>query len=195
MPVISPTETLTDSRARHVLMNVPELLLHVSRGVRWDSDHVVILDDHLRAIMEKLVRGDYLGRTHIRTILTPASIASPPGRSARATRIKALLSSRCSSPPRNYQHLGNAVTCAARLAWNGKSKSLPFAAVWDEHCRRQNVPVGGAWIAEIKAYEKAVLAQRVSGDGRSCFLDPNTRTLTRAATHHLRRGFFRSRAR
>ena len=59
-----PTETIAD-KISSLLMFVPEILLHVSRGVRWDSDHVVILDDPTRALMEELVRGGYLGRTHI----------------------------------------------------------------------------------------------------------------------------------
>ena len=74
-----PTESVAD-KISAVLAWVDELLLHVSRGVRWDSDHVVILSDEVRAMMQEVVRGDYLDRTHIAwTSSTPASIAWPRG--------------------------------------------------------------------------------------------------------------------
>ncbi|MCX6952493.1 MAG: L-rhamnose isomerase [Verrucomicrobia bacterium] len=154
-----PTETLTD-KISSVLQSVPELLLHVSRGVRWDSDHVVILDDHLRAIMEELVRGDYLGRTHIGLDYFDASI----NRIAAWTigtrnAIKALLIAML-EPAGQLRAAENAGDLTARLALMEEAKSLPFAAVWDEYCKRQSVPVGAAWLTEIKAYEKAVLSKR-----------------------------------
>ncbi|HVU32570.1 MAG TPA: L-rhamnose isomerase [Opitutaceae bacterium] len=154
-----PTETLTD-KISSVLMYVPELLLHVSRGVRWDSDHVVILDDHLRGIMEELVRGDYLGRTHIGLDYFDASI----NRIAAWTigtrnAIKALLIAML-EPAAKLRELENAGDFTGRLATLEELKSLPFGAVWDEYCRRNNAPVGVAWLNEIRAYEKSVLSKR-----------------------------------
>jgi L-rhamnose isomerase len=154
-----PTETLTD-KISSVLQYVPELLLHVSRGVRWDSDHVVILDDHLRAIMEELVRGDYLARTHIGLDYFDASI----NRIAAWTigtrnAIKALLIAML-EPAGLLRAAERAGDHTARLTLMEEAKLLPFAAVWDEHCRRQNVPIGGAWLVEVQAYEKSVLAKR-----------------------------------
>ena len=154
-----PTETLTD-KISSVLQFVPELLLHVSRGVRWDSDHVVILDDHLRGIMEELVRGDFLGRTHIGLDYFDASI----NRIAAWTigtrnAIKALLIAML-EPAATLRSLENSGDNTGRLAMLEELKSLPFGAVWDEHCRRQNVPVGGAWLGEVRSYEKKVLSNR-----------------------------------
>lgn len=154
-----PTETLTD-KISSVLQYVPELLLHVSRGVRWDSDHVVILDDHLRGIMEELVRGDFLGRTHIGLDYFDASI----NRIAAWTigtrnAIKALLIAML-EPLSKLRAMESSGDNTGRLATLEESKSLPFGAVWDEYCRRQDVPVGAAWLDEIRSYEKKVLSQR-----------------------------------
>ncbi len=154
-----PTETLTD-KISSVLQYVPELLLHVSRGVRWDSDHVVILDDHLRGIMEELVRGDFLGRTHIGLDYFDASI----NRIAAWTigtrnAIKALLIAML-EPMAKLRAMENAGDNTGRLATLEESKSLPFGAVWDEYCRRQDVPVGAAWLDEVRGYEKRVLSNR-----------------------------------
>lgn len=154
-----PTETLTD-KISSVLRYVPELLLHVSRGVRWDSDHVVILDDHLRGIMEELVRGDFLPRTHIGLDYFDASI-NRIAAWAIGTRnaIKALLIALL-EPTDKLRALENSGDFTARLAMLEEIKSLPFGAVWDEYCRRSGVPVGSAWLDEVRAYEKAVLSKR-----------------------------------
>ncbi|PTX92473.1 L-rhamnose isomerase [Opitutus sp. ER46] len=154
-----PTEMLTD-KISSVLMYVPELLLHVSRGVRWDSDHVVLLDDHLRGIMEELVRGDFLERTHIGLDYFDASI----NRIAAWTigtrnAIKALLLAML-EPTDDLRALENAGDNTARLALLEELKSLPFGAVWDEYCRRQDAPVGPAWLEAIRDYEKQVLSKR-----------------------------------
>ncbi len=154
-----PTESLTD-KIGSVLQYVPELLLHVSRGVRWDSDHVVILDDHLRGIMEELVRGDYLGRTHIGLDYFDASI-NRIAAWAIGTRnaIKALLIALL-EPTAQLRTMENAGDFTGRLAVLEDLKSMPFGAVWDEHCRRNNVPVGTAWLENVRVYEKSVLSRR-----------------------------------
>jgi len=154
-----PTEALAD-KISSVLQFVPELLLHVSRGVRWDSDHVVLLDDPTRAIMEELVRGGYLGRTHIGLDFFDASINRVAAwvigtRSTLKALLLALL-----EPASKLREAEEASDFTARLALLEEAKSLPFGAVWDEYCCRQNVPVGTCWINEIKAYEQAVLAKR-----------------------------------
>jgi L-rhamnose isomerase len=154
-----PTETLTD-KICSVLQFVPELLLHVSRGVRWDSDHVVILDDALRGIMEELVRGGFLERTHIGLDYFDASI-NRVAAWVVGTRnaIKALLIALL-EPADKLRALEAAGDFTGRLAMLEEIKSLPFGAVWDEYCRRQNVPVGPAWLDEVRRYEKTVLAKR-----------------------------------
>ena len=154
-----PTESLAD-KISSSLQFVPELLLHVSRGVRWDSDHVVLLDDPTKAIMEELVRGDFLGRTHIGLDFFDASINRIAAWviGTRST-LKALLIALL-EPIEQLRTAEQAGDFTTRLALLEEAKTLPAGAVWDEHCRRQNVPVGPAWLAEVKAYEKAHLAAR-----------------------------------
>ncbi len=154
-----PTENLSD-KISSVLQFVPEILLHVSRGVRWDSDHVVLLDDPTRAIMEEVVRGGYLERTHIGLDFFDASINRVAAwtigtRNALKALLLALL-----EPTAKLRAAENAGDHTSRLALLEEAKTLPFAAVWDEHCRRQNVPVGARWLEEVKAYERDVLAKR-----------------------------------
>ena len=154
-----PTENLAD-KVSSILQFVPDLLLHVSRGVRWDSDHVVILDDALRMMMEELVRGDFLKRTHIGLDFFDASI----NRIAAWTigtrnAVKALLLALL-EPIARLREAEVAGNHTARLALLEESRTLPFGAVWDEYCRRQNVPVGSAWLDEVNRYERDVLSAR-----------------------------------
>jgi len=154
-----PTETLAD-KISSVLQFVPELLLHVSRGVRWDSDHVVLLDDPTRAIMEELVRGGFLGRTHIGLDFFDASINRIAAwvigtRSTLKALLLALL-----EPAARLREAEENDDFATRLALLEEAKSLPFGAVWDEYCRRNDVPAGACWIDEVKAYEQTVLSKR-----------------------------------
>ena len=146
-----PTETLAD-KISSVLLFVPRLLLHVSRGVRWDSDHVVILDDPTRAVMEELVRGDFLGRTSIGLDYFDASINRVAAWiiGIRATQ-KALLLALLEPSKRLREAEANG-NLTARLALLEEAKSLPWGAVWDEFCRRSDVPAGAAWLAEAEAY-------------------------------------------
>jgi len=139
---------------------VPEILLHVSRGVRWDSDHVVILDDPTKAVMEELVRGDYLARTHIGLDYFDASINRVAAwvigaRSAIKALLLALL-----EPTAKLREIEAAGDNTSRLALLEETKTLPFGIVWDEYLRRQNVPTGETWLKEMKAYESSVLSQR-----------------------------------
>ena len=154
-----PTETIAD-KISSALQFVPEILLHVSRGVRWDSDHVVTLDDATRAVMEEIVRGDFLGRTHIGLDFFDASINRIAAwvigaRSSLKALLLALLEP--AALLRNAEATGD---YASRLALLEEAKSLPFGAVWDEYCKRNNVPVGTAWLDEVKRYEQTVLAAR-----------------------------------
>jgi len=154
-----PTETIADKLCS-VLMYVPELLLHVSRGVRWDSDHVVILSDDLRAIAEELVRGELLDRVHIGLDFFDASI-NRIAAWAIGTRcmVKALLIALLEpiDKLRQAERDGDFTT---RLALLEESKSLPWGAVWDEYCERMSVPVGAGWLDEVRRYERDVLAAR-----------------------------------
>ncbi len=154
-----PTENLSD-KISSVLQFVPEILLHVSRGVRWDSDHVVLLDDPTLALMQELVRGDFLGRTHIGLDYFDASINRVAAwvigtRNSLKGLLLALL-----EPYAKLREFETAGDFTSRLALIEECKSLPWGLVWDEHCRRQNVPLGAAWLDVLKTYEKQVLSTR-----------------------------------
>ena len=154
-----PTEGIAD-KLSSALMYVPEILLHVSRGVRWDSDHVVILDDALQSIAAELVRNKLLARTHIGLDFFDASI----NRIAAWTigtrnTLKALLMALLE--PEALRDSEKSGDYTSRLALMEETKSLPWGAVWDAYCESQNVPAGTAWLAEVKSYENAVLSKRI----------------------------------
>ncbi len=154
-----PTEGIAD-KISSVMFFLPELSLHVSRGVRWDSDHVVTLTDELQAIGQELVWGKYLDRTHIGLDYFDASI----------NRVAAwVIGTRCMLkslllalvfPVDQVRKLEAAGDNTSRLAMQEEAKTLPFGAVWDYYCAQANVPVGEAWLAEVKQYEKDVLSKR-----------------------------------
>jgi L-rhamnose isomerase len=154
-----PTEVISD-KISSVLTFLPEILLHVSRGVRWDSDHVVILSDELQAIAQEIVRGDYLNRVHIGLDYFDASINRVAAwvigmRSALKALLMALL-----EPTDQLREMEVAGDFTGRLALLEEIKGLPFGAVWDVYCLKQGVPVGFGFLDEIRAYEKEVLSQR-----------------------------------
>jgi L-rhamnose isomerase len=154
-----PTETVTD-KISSVLAFLPEILLHVSRGVRWDSDHVVLLNDDLEALAYELVRGNFLERTHIGLDFFDASINRVAAWTiGTRNMIKALLKALL-EPTKALRDAEAAGDYTSRLALLEEYKTLPFGPVWDYYCLKSNVPVGAAWLAEIKTYEKDVLALR-----------------------------------
>ena len=154
-----PTEGIAD-KISSCLLFLEEILLHVSRGVRWDSDHVVILSDDLRAIAEEIVRGDFLARVHIGLDFFDASI-NRVAAWVIGTRcmIKALLAALLEphAALRGFEASGD---FTSRLAMLEELKTMPFGAVWDYYCLKQGVPVGAAWLGEVKRYEKDVLSKR-----------------------------------
>jgi L-rhamnose isomerase len=154
-----PTETVSDKLSA-VFLWLDEVLLHVSRGVRWDSDHVVILGDELLAIAQELVRGDYLARTHIGLDFFDASI-NRVAAWVIGTRamIKALLIALV-EPIAKLRDLENAGDYTGRLAMLEECKTLPFGAVWDYHCLSSEVPVGPAWLEALRKYERDVQSRR-----------------------------------
>ena len=154
-----PTENLAN-KISSVLCFVPEILLHVSRGVRWDSDHVVTLTDELLAIAQELVRGDYLRRTHLGLDFFDASINRVAAWVIGARNLLRALCFALLEPYVRYQELELAGDYTARLALMEEAKTLPWHAVWDYHCLQQDVPVGEAWLGQVKRYEQAVLSRR-----------------------------------
>jgi L-rhamnose isomerase len=154
-----PTEVISD-KIPSVLLYTDELLLHVSRPVRWDSDHVVILDDELNAIAQSLVRGNLIERTHIGLDFFDASI----NRIAAwviGTRnmIKALLKAYL-EPVEELKEAELKEDYTTRLAMMEELKSYPFGAVWDYYCELMGVPVRENWLKEVKEYEQDVLLKR-----------------------------------
>src|SRR4051812_33394945 len=128
-----PTETITD-KISAILMCLPEILLHVSRGVRWDSDHVVVLDDHLDAIGQELVRGGFLSRTHIGLDYFDASINRVAAwvigtRNTLKAVLKAMV-----EPIGLLRSCEEAGDYTGRLALQEEIKGLPWGAVWDQYC-------------------------------------------------------------
>jgi len=154
-----PTEVISD-KISSCLLWLDELLLHVSRGVRWDSDHVVTLTDELQAIGQELVRGDYLDRVHIGLDFFDASINRV---AAWVIGSRSMLKSLCMAlvePTDMLRELEAEGDFTSRLALLEEIKSLPSSAVWDYYCLKADVPVGQAWIENIKQYEADVLAKR-----------------------------------
>jgi L-rhamnose isomerase len=154
-----PTEYLAD-KISSALQFVPEIILHVSRGVRWDSDHVVLFDDQTRATMEEIVRGEFLKRTHIGLDFFDASINRVAAWiiGTRAT-LKCLLAALL-EPTEKLRALEAEGDNTSRLALLEELKALPMGLVWEEYCRRNNVPGGRAWLDEVKRYEQSVLSKR-----------------------------------
>jgi len=154
-----PTEGIANKLSAIALF-APGILLHVSRPMRWDSDHVVTMDDELMEIARELVRGDLLGKTHIGLDFFDASI-NRVAAWVIGTRntIKALLRAMLEPVDRlKAAELEGDYT--TRLALTEEFKSYPFGAVWDYYCLKQGVPVRESWLAEVKKYEADVLSKR-----------------------------------
>jgi len=154
-----PTEVVAD-KISSVLLYLDEILLHVSRPVRWDSDHVVILSDDLRAIAEEIVRGNYLQRVHIGLDFFDASINRVAAWVIGVRcMLKALLIALL-EPTERLRRMEVSGDYTSRLAALEELKTLPFGAVWDYHCERSDVPAGDGWLKEVKDYEASVTSKR-----------------------------------
>ena len=154
------TESIAD-KVSSLLLFTPEIMLHVSRPIRWDSDHVVIMNDDTLDLAKEIVRCDALDRVHIGLDYFDASInrigAYVIG--SRATQkclLQALL-----EPLSTLREYEAADKGFERLALLEESKNLPWNAVWDMFCLRNGVPVGESFIADIEQYEAEVTSKRV----------------------------------
>jgi L-rhamnose isomerase len=132
----------------------------VSRGVRWDSDHVVILDDPTKGILEEVAACDALDRVHIGLDFFDASINRIAAWVIGSRNTQKALLMGLLRPMAKLREVENAGDYTARLAIMEDSRSLPWGAVWDEYCRRNNTPEDGAWLAAVKDYEARVLSRR-----------------------------------
>ncbi|MCQ4105368.1 L-rhamnose isomerase [Erwinia persicina] len=154
-----PTEVISD-KISTAMLYVPRLLLHVSRPVRWDSDHVVLLDDETQAIASEIVRQRLFDKVHIGLDFFDASINRIAAwvigtRNAKKALLRALL-----EPVDTLKALENDGDYTARLALLEEQKSLPWQAVWEAWCLRHDVPAGASWLGDVRQYEQQILSQR-----------------------------------
>ncbi|MDA0346862.1 MAG: L-rhamnose isomerase [Verrucomicrobia bacterium] len=154
-----PTESIAD-KISSVMLYVPRLLLHVSRGVRWDSDHVIVLNDDLQSIARELVVGNYLERTHVGLDFFDASINRVAAWSIGTRNILRALLIALLEPTTKLQNLESEGNYTSRMALFESLKSMPFGAVWNHYCESQETPVDLGLMTPIDSYEKEVLAKR-----------------------------------
>lgn len=155
-----PTETISD-KLSSILLFVPEVTLHVSRPERWDSDHVVILNDELMAISQEIVRSGQMDRVHMGLDYFDASInrigAYVVGiRSAQKATLQALL-----EPTDKLRDFEKQDKRFERLAYLEELKAMPWNALYNYYCLQQGIPVGDAYIKEIQQYEEQITSKRV----------------------------------
>ncbi|MFA0440851.1 L-rhamnose isomerase [Vibrio sp. 10N.222.51.C12] len=154
-----PTEVISDKISSTSLF-VNEMLLHVSRPIRWDSDHVVLLDDETQAVANEIIRHNLLDRVNIGLDFFDASINRVAAwvigtRNMRKALLRALL-----EPTQQLKDLELSGDYTSRLAMMEELKSLPWTAVWDHYCLSQDVPVGSDWLGQVKQYENEILLNR-----------------------------------
>jgi len=154
-----PTEVISD-KISTAMLYVPRLLLHVSRPVRWDSDHVVLFDDETQAIASEIVRHQLFDKVHIGLDFFDASINRIAAwvigtRNTKKALLRALL-----EPTDRLRQSEAAGDYTARLALLEEQKSLPWQAVWEAWCLRHDVPADASWLSDVRHYEKQILNQR-----------------------------------
>jgi len=154
-----PTESVAD-KISSVLQFTPGLLLHLSRGVRWDSDHVVLFDDPTRAILEEVVRGGFIARTHIGLDYFDGSINRVGSWVIGARNALKCLLSALLEPIAELRRMEDEGDLSGRLALVEERKLLPLGAVWQEHCSRMAAPADLSWMPDVKKYERDVLSAR-----------------------------------
>ena len=154
-----PTEKISQ-KISACMQFIPEMLLHVSRPMRWDSDHVVTMDDELQDIMNEIVKNGYTDRVNIALDFFDASINRTAAwvigtRNSQKALLKSFL-----CPSDEIKACEAAGDYTGRLALQEEAKSLPFTAIWDMYCMRAGAPVGDEWLTKVRQYEKDVLSKR-----------------------------------
>ena len=153
-----PTEVVSD-KISAMLPFHKNIALHITRGVRWDSDHVVIFDDETREIAKEIVRNDALDRVFIATDYFDASINRISAWVTGMRSVQLALLSALLMPNKEMKKLQDESDFTSLMALSEESKLLPLGDVWAEYLRRENVPSN--YIAEVKKYEKEVLSKRI----------------------------------
>ena len=154
-----PTEVISD-KISAVMLYVPRLLLHVSRPVRWDSDHVVLLDDETQAIAHEIVRQRLFDRVHIGLDFFDASINRIAAWVIGTRNIKKALLRALLEPVKMLQRLELDGDYTTRLALLEEQKTLPWQAVWEAYCLRHDVPADASWLNSVRHYEQHTLSKR-----------------------------------
>ena len=156
-----PTEVVSD-KIPALLAFFPEIALHITRPIRWDSDHVVLFDDETKEICKEIVRcGGLDGRVNIALDYFDASINRISAWTVGFRNVeKALLSALC-TPNTALKELQDTNQFTELMVRQEELKTLPFGEVWDEYCRRNSVPLDGTWFEEVKDYEQNVLSKRI----------------------------------
>ena len=155
-----PTESVAD-KVSAIMPFIPELMLHISRGLRWDSDHVVIVNDDLIQLFEEIIRTQAMDRIHLALDYFDASINRIGAWVIGARAVQKALLYAYLQPIDILKEYEENSQYFQRLALLEELKSLPFGAVWDYFCLKNNVPIGMNWIKEIENYENHVLNKRV----------------------------------
>ncbi|HEM3587816.1 TPA: L-rhamnose isomerase [Streptococcus suis] len=154
-----PTEVISNKLSSLALFG-KGIMLHVSRPVRWDSDHVVIMDDELQDIAKELVRNDLLDKAVIGLDFFDATINRIAAwvigtRNTQKALLKALL-----EPTKDLKDMENAFDFTSRLAYTEELKDFPYADIWNYFCLQNEVPVGLDWLTDVRQYEEEVLSKR-----------------------------------
>ncbi|NNE89693.1 MAG: L-rhamnose isomerase [Silicimonas sp.] len=150
-----PTENIADKLSA-VALSLDEILLHVSRPMRWDSDHVILLNDDILAMAFELVSADLLGRTHIGLDFFDATISRTAAwvigtRNMQKALLRAML-----APMAQLKDAETALDFTTRLTVTEELKDLPYGAVWSEFCARHDAPSGQALISDLTSYQAGV---------------------------------------
>lgn len=155
-----PTEVVSDKISSMLLFN-EKIALHITRGVRWDSDHVVLFDDETKEIAREIVRNDALDRVFIATDYFDASINRIAAWVIGARNVQKALLCALLAPDKKLKELQDSGSFTEMLMLNEELKFLPFAEVWHEFCRRNGIIADRSWFDSIKEYEKDVLSKRI----------------------------------
>lgn len=154
-----PTEVVSDKISSLLLFN-EKIALHVTRSVRWDSDHVVILDDETKEIAKEIVRNDALDRVFIALDYFDASVNRIAAWTVGIRNMQKALLFALLLPSNTLKGYQDKADYTKMLAMSEEFKTFPFGDVWDEYCEREGVPVGPDWIKEVEIYEAEVLSKR-----------------------------------
>ena len=153
-----PTEMVSD-KISSLLCFFPEIALHVTRPVRWDSDHVVALDDETKEIAKEIVRNDAIDRVYIALDYFDASINRIAAWTTGARNMQRALLYALLQPNAKLKELQDSLNYTELLVTQEEMKFMPYGDVWNEYLKRQGVPASD-WLDEVKDYEKKVLLAR-----------------------------------